>query len=139
MRYCYIENFNNTTSDSLIIAHCSEISLSVINLSKREPPEVHILKCSASIGGTVILSIFRQFLTSIWYPAYKVGADRSYDRCPCAKPKEFTAIDRSTARGRYPRRTPRIESTRVHVTHDFIHFHPTTRRHERTHSSQPAM
>jgi len=66
--------------------------------------------------------IFRQFLTSIWYPAYKVGADRSCDRYPCAtrKSEEFTAIDRSRSLSTRESR-PEI---RAHVICDLFTFTP---------------
>lgn len=134
----YIQNLKDTTSDILIIIRCLEISWLVISLSVSRSPEIHLGNGSTGIG-TAAPSIFRLFLTSIWYPAYKVGADRSYDRCPCATRTEGIYCDRSTARGRHPRRAHgsarmhvRAHETRVHVIHGFIHFHPTTRRHERT-------
>jgi len=82
-------------------------------------------------------SIFRQFLTSIWYPAYKVGADRSYDRYPCATRTEGIYCNRSTVRaGRHSRRAHEsvciaracTRDTRVCHTRVIFTFTPRTVR-----------
>jgi len=67
--------------------------------------------------------IFRQFLTSIWYPAYKVGADRSCDRCVRDSQIRGIHCDRSIA---VNTRESRHE-IRAHVIRDLFTFTPRYR------------